>query len=143
MLSILFKKKKNHEGGIKNIPRSWVQHIQDYLKTSTYQHEIYVCVLIHLIFEFKKKRYDSKHTLLCCSMWSYEMLQDNVEGYRREITSLHERTQKLSATTQKQEQIINTMTQDLRGANEKLAVAEVSNTMDYASHIPSLCQNFS
>ncbi|XP_039411548.1 nucleoprotein TPR isoform X2 [Corvus cornix cornix] len=55
----------------------------------------------------------------------YEMLQDNVEAYRREITSLHERTQKLTATTQKQEQIINTMTQDLRGANEKLAVAEV------------------
>lgn len=53
------------------------------------------------------------------------MLQDNVEGYRREITSLHERIQKLTATTQKQEQIINTMTQDLRGANEKLAVAEV------------------
>lgn len=57
------------------------------------------------------------------------MLQDNVEGYRREITSLHERTQKLTATTQKQEQIINTMTQDLRGANEKLAVAEVSNSV--------------
>ncbi|XP_015270736.1 PREDICTED: nucleoprotein TPR isoform X2 [Gekko japonicus] len=55
----------------------------------------------------------------------YEMLQDNVEGYRREITSLHERIQKLTATTQKQEQIINTMTQDLRGANEKLAMAEV------------------
>nr|XP_056701605.1 nucleoprotein TPR [Euleptes europaea] len=55
----------------------------------------------------------------------YEMLQDNVEGYRREITSLHERIQKLTATTQKQEQIINTMTQELRGANEKLAVAEV------------------
>ncbi|KAB1258623.1 Nucleoprotein TPR [Camelus dromedarius] len=55
----------------------------------------------------------------------YEMLQDNVEGYRREITSLQERNQKLTATTQKQEQIINTMTQDLRGANEKLAVAEV------------------
>uniref|UniRef100_A0A8C0G418 Nucleoprotein TPR n=1 Tax=Chelonoidis abingdonii TaxID=106734 RepID=A0A8C0G418_CHEAB len=55
----------------------------------------------------------------------YEMLQDNVEGYRREITSLQERTQKLTATTQKQEQIINTMTQDLRGANEKLAMAEV------------------
>ncbi|XP_053460360.1 nucleoprotein TPR isoform X3 [Nycticebus coucang] len=55
----------------------------------------------------------------------YEMLQDNVEGYRREITSLHERNQKLTATTQKQEQIINTMTQDLKGANEKLAVAEV------------------
>uniref|UniRef100_A0ABM5G990 Nucleoprotein TPR n=1 Tax=Pogona vitticeps TaxID=103695 RepID=A0ABM5G990_9SAUR len=55
----------------------------------------------------------------------YAMLQDNVEGYRREITSLHERIQKLTATTQKQEQIINTMTQELRGANEKLAVAEV------------------
>ncbi|XP_054976552.1 nucleoprotein TPR isoform X2 [Sorex araneus] len=55
----------------------------------------------------------------------YEMLQDNVEGYRREISSLHERNQKLTATTQKQEQIINTMTQDLRGATEKLAVAEV------------------
>nr|XP_033817183.1 nucleoprotein TPR isoform X1 [Geotrypetes seraphini] len=55
----------------------------------------------------------------------YEMLQDNVEGYRREIASLHEKTQKLSATTQKQEQIINTLTQDLRAANEKLAVAEV------------------
>ncbi|XP_078498755.1 nucleoprotein TPR isoform X2 [Lissotriton helveticus] len=55
----------------------------------------------------------------------YEMLQDNVEGYRREITSLHEKSQKLSATTQKQEQIINTLTQDLRAANEKLAIAEV------------------
>ncbi|XP_077188778.1 nucleoprotein TPR isoform X2 [Paroedura picta] len=55
----------------------------------------------------------------------YEMLQDNVDGYRREITSLHERIQKLTATTQKQEQIINTMTQELRGANEKLAMAEV------------------
>ncbi|XP_063796301.1 nucleoprotein TPR [Pseudophryne corroboree] len=55
----------------------------------------------------------------------YEMLQDNVESYRREITSLQEKSQKLSATTQKQEQIINTMTQDLRAANEKLAVAEV------------------
>ncbi|KAG8556214.1 hypothetical protein GDO81_017966 [Engystomops pustulosus] len=55
----------------------------------------------------------------------YEMLQDNVEGYRREITSLQEKSQKLSATTQKQEQIINTMTQDLRAVNEKLAIAEV------------------
>ncbi|XP_040190312.1 nucleoprotein TPR isoform X2 [Rana temporaria] len=55
----------------------------------------------------------------------YEMLQDNVESYRREITSLQEKSQKLSATTQKQEQIINTITQDLRAANEKLALAEV------------------
>ncbi|XP_064416030.1 translocated promoter region b, nuclear basket protein isoform X2 [Latimeria chalumnae] len=55
----------------------------------------------------------------------YEMLQDNVNGYRREIASMHDKCQKLSATTQKQEQIINTLTQDLRAANEKLAVSEV------------------
>lgn len=68
------------------------------------------------------------------------MLQDNVEGYRREITSLHERTQKLTATTQKQEQIINTMTQDLRGANEKLAVAEVSDSAYYTAWYSALAQ---
>lgn len=55
----------------------------------------------------------------------YEMLQDNVESYRREIASLQEKSQKMSATTQKQEQIINTITQDLRAANEKLALSEV------------------
>ncbi|RXN01788.1 Nucleoprotein TPR [Acipenser ruthenus] len=55
----------------------------------------------------------------------YEMLQDNVDGYRREIASMREKCQKLSTTTQKQEQIIHTMTQDLRAVNEKLAVAEV------------------
>ncbi|KAJ6657396.1 hypothetical protein lerEdw1_002563 [Lerista edwardsae] len=73
--------------------------------------------------EFASKRYAV--LVNATKMLLYEMLQDNVEGYRREITSLHERIQKLTATTQKQEQIINTMTQDLRGANEKLAVAEV------------------
>lgn len=70
------------------------------------------------------------------------MLQDNVEGYRREITSLHERTQKLTATTQKQEQIINTMTQDLRGANEKLAVAEVSSTENYIARHSKVAAGF-
>lgn len=70
------------------------------------------------------------------------MLQDNVEGYRREITSLHERNQKLTATTQKQEQIINTMTQDLRGANEKLAVAEVSSTVCYTAKYSKLGLEF-
>uniref|UniRef100_A0A8C9WPJ3 Nucleoprotein TPR n=1 Tax=Scleropages formosus TaxID=113540 RepID=A0A8C9WPJ3_SCLFO len=55
----------------------------------------------------------------------YEMLQDNVDGYRREIASLREKCQKMNTTTQKQEQIIHTMTQDLRAANEKLALAEV------------------
>ncbi|XP_036378661.1 translocated promoter region b, nuclear basket protein isoform X2 [Megalops cyprinoides] len=54
----------------------------------------------------------------------YEMLQDNVEGYRREIASLREKSQKMTATTQKQEQIIHTMTQDLQAANERLAMAE-------------------
>ncbi|KAJ8277980.1 hypothetical protein GJAV_G00082380 [Gymnothorax javanicus] len=54
----------------------------------------------------------------------YEMLQDNVEGYRREIATLQEKGQKTSATTQKQEEIIHTMTQDLRAANERLAMAE-------------------
>uniref|UniRef100_A0A4W4GSX2 Nucleoprotein TPR n=1 Tax=Electrophorus electricus TaxID=8005 RepID=A0A4W4GSX2_ELEEL len=55
----------------------------------------------------------------------YTMLQENVNGYRREIDSLREKAQMLSATSQKYEQIIHTMTQDLREANEKLAVAEV------------------
>ncbi|XP_035278729.1 nucleoprotein TPR isoform X1 [Anguilla anguilla] len=55
----------------------------------------------------------------------YAMLQDNMEGYRREIASLREKSQKMGATSQKQEQIIHTMTQDLRAANEKLALAEV------------------
>ncbi|XP_061093863.1 translocated promoter region b, nuclear basket protein isoform X2 [Conger conger] len=54
----------------------------------------------------------------------YEMLQDNVEGYRREIASLREKSQKATATTQKQEEIIHTMTQDLRAASERLAMAE-------------------
>ncbi|XP_072547531.1 nucleoprotein TPR [Salminus brasiliensis] len=55
----------------------------------------------------------------------HEMLQENVNGYRREIDSLRDKVQKLSGTSQRYEQIIHTMTQDLREANEKLAVAEV------------------
>ncbi|XP_049322798.1 nucleoprotein TPR isoform X1 [Astyanax mexicanus] len=55
----------------------------------------------------------------------YEMLQENMNGYRREIDYLRDRVQKLSGTSQRYEQIIHTMTQDLREANEKLAVAEV------------------
>lgn len=53
------------------------------------------------------------------------MLQENLNNYRREITSQREKVQKLSTTSQKYEQIIHTMTQDLREAGEKLAVAEV------------------
>ncbi|XP_030629604.1 nucleoprotein TPR [Chanos chanos] len=55
----------------------------------------------------------------------YDMLQENVNGYRREIESLRQKTQKMAVAAQKHEQIIHTMTQDLREANEKLAVAEV------------------
>ncbi|KAK3560903.1 hypothetical protein QTP86_022909 [Hemibagrus guttatus] len=55
----------------------------------------------------------------------YEMLQENLNSYRREINFQREKIQKLTATSQKYEQIIHTMTQDLREANEKLAVIEV------------------
>ncbi|KAL0965926.1 hypothetical protein UPYG_G00288040 [Umbra pygmaea] len=55
----------------------------------------------------------------------YEMLQENMNAYRREIAALQEKGQKMSSTAQKHEQIIHTMSQDLRAANEKLAVTEV------------------
>uniref|UniRef100_A0A6Q2X7L1 Nucleoprotein TPR n=1 Tax=Esox lucius TaxID=8010 RepID=A0A6Q2X7L1_ESOLU len=55
----------------------------------------------------------------------YEMLQDNVEGYRKEIASLREKGQKMAAAAQKSEQTVHTMTQDLRAAQEKLSMAEV------------------
>ncbi|XP_052403719.1 nucleoprotein TPR [Carassius gibelio] len=55
----------------------------------------------------------------------YEMLQENVNAFRREIEALHEKNQKMTATHQRHEQIIHTMTQDLREANEKLAMAEL------------------
>ncbi|XP_055043154.2 translocated promoter region b, nuclear basket protein isoform X1 [Misgurnus anguillicaudatus] len=54
----------------------------------------------------------------------YEMLQDNVEGYRKEIASLNEKTQKQAATIQQNEQTIHTLTHDLRAASEKRALAE-------------------
>ncbi|KAM8851015.1 nucleoprotein TPR-like [Spinachia spinachia] len=55
----------------------------------------------------------------------YEMLQDNVSAYRREISALQDRNQKMSATAQQHEHVIHTMCQDLRQANEKLALEEV------------------
>ncbi|XP_071262532.1 nucleoprotein TPR-like isoform X1 [Salvelinus alpinus] len=54
----------------------------------------------------------------------YEMLQDNVEGYRKDIASLKEKGQKMAAVAQKNEQTVNTMTEDLRVAQEKLNMAE-------------------
>lgn len=53
------------------------------------------------------------------------MLQDNVEGYRKEIATLNEKTQKQTATIQQNQQTIHTLTQDLRVASEKRALAEV------------------
>ncbi|XP_016334064.1 nucleoprotein TPR-like, partial [Sinocyclocheilus anshuiensis] len=52
------------------------------------------------------------------------MLQDNVEGYRKEIASLNEKSQKQAAAIQQSEQTIHTLNQDLRAAAEKLSIAE-------------------
>uniref|UniRef100_A0A3Q3AM97 Nucleoprotein TPR n=1 Tax=Kryptolebias marmoratus TaxID=37003 RepID=A0A3Q3AM97_KRYMA len=54
----------------------------------------------------------------------YEMLQDNVEGYRKEIASLREKEQKMSAATQKLEQTVHTLNEDLKAAKEKLSMTE-------------------
>ncbi|XP_031665537.1 nucleoprotein TPR-like [Oncorhynchus kisutch] len=54
------------------------------------------------------------------------MLQENLNGYRREIAELHEKSQKMAATAQKHEQNIHTMTQDLWATYEKLTVSEQS-----------------
>ena len=63
--------------------------------------------------------------MTCFNDVRYEMLQDNVEGYRKEIASLREKGQKMAASTQKHEQTIHTLNEDLRAAKEKLAMAEV------------------
>lgn len=55
----------------------------------------------------------------------YEMLQETVTAYRREISAIQDRNQKMAATAQRHEHIIHTMSQDLRQANEKLALEEV------------------
>uniref|UniRef100_A0A8C7YYH4 Nucleoprotein TPR n=1 Tax=Oryzias sinensis TaxID=183150 RepID=A0A8C7YYH4_9TELE len=55
----------------------------------------------------------------------YEMLQETLAAYRREIAALQERNHKMIATTQQQEHIIHTMSHELRQATEKLALEEV------------------
>uniref|UniRef100_UPI0037E77C1F nucleoprotein TPR isoform X2 n=1 Tax=Semicossyphus pulcher TaxID=241346 RepID=UPI0037E77C1F len=55
----------------------------------------------------------------------YEILQETVSAYRREISALQDRNQKMAATAQRHEHIIHTMSQDLRQASEKLALEEV------------------
>uniref|UniRef100_A0A8D3CRV0 Nucleoprotein TPR n=1 Tax=Scophthalmus maximus TaxID=52904 RepID=A0A8D3CRV0_SCOMX len=67
--------------------------------------------------EFSNKR--------CGFFLMYEILQETVSAYRREISALQDRNQKMAATAQQHEHIIHTMTQDLRQANEKLALEEV------------------
>lgn len=53
------------------------------------------------------------------------MFQETVSAYRREISALQDRSQKMAAMAQRHEHIIHTMSQDLRQANEKLALEEV------------------
>ncbi|XP_077393151.1 nucleoprotein TPR-like [Festucalex cinctus] len=55
----------------------------------------------------------------------YEMLQETVTAFRRETSALQGRNQKMAAAVQRHEHIIHTVTQDLRQANEKLALEEV------------------
>lgn len=54
------------------------------------------------------------------------MLQETLSAYRREIAALQDRCRKMSAMTQQYEHSIHTMSQDLRQANEKLALEQVS-----------------
>ncbi|KAJ0065485.1 hypothetical protein NL108_012443 [Boleophthalmus pectinirostris] len=54
----------------------------------------------------------------------YEMLQDNVDGYRKEIAALREKEQKMHTAIQKHEQTIHTVNEDLKAAKEKLAMSE-------------------
>ncbi|XP_061694573.1 nucleoprotein TPR-like [Syngnathoides biaculeatus] len=55
----------------------------------------------------------------------YEMLQETVTAFRRETSALQDRNQKMAAMVQRHEHIIHSMSQDLRQANEKLALEEV------------------
>uniref|UniRef100_A0A3Q3XHX2 Uncharacterized protein n=1 Tax=Mola mola TaxID=94237 RepID=A0A3Q3XHX2_MOLML len=55
----------------------------------------------------------------------YEMLQDTVSAFRREVAALQDRNQKMTTIAQRYEHSIHTMTQDLRRANQKLAMEEV------------------
>lgn len=53
------------------------------------------------------------------------MQQETVSAYRREISALQDRSQKMAVLIQQHEHVIHTMSQDLRQANEKLALEEV------------------
>uniref|UniRef100_A0A3B3W1N4 Translocated promoter region, nuclear basket protein n=1 Tax=Poecilia latipinna TaxID=48699 RepID=A0A3B3W1N4_9TELE len=55
----------------------------------------------------------------------YEILQETVSAYRREINALQKSNQTMAATAQRHEHNIHTMVLDLRKANEKLALEQV------------------
>lgn len=63
------------------------------------------------------------------------MLQDNVEGYRKEIASLRDKGQKTTTASQKHEQTIVTLNEDLKAAKEKLSIAEVHRSCHFFLHV--------
>jgi len=62
------------------------------------------------------------------------MLQDNVEGYRKEIASLREKDQKMAAAAQKSTLAVHTATQELKAVQEKLSMAKVGLTW-FVDHV--------
>lgn len=86
-------------------------------------HSLFECTeYTHLIHLFAKKCpfAEVNQTMFVFLSVRYEMLQENLNVYRPEITELHEKSQKMAATAQKHEQIIHTI-----HAYEKLTMAEV------------------
>lgn len=53
------------------------------------------------------------------------MLQDNVEGYRKEIASLRDKEQKMAAAKQTLEQTVHSLNEELKATKEKLTMTEV------------------
>ncbi|XP_033645246.1 nucleoprotein TPR-like [Asterias rubens] len=56
----------------------------------------------------------------------YRILQSNVDGYKKEIASHRDKSQKYTAELTRNQQKINSLTQDLMAATEKLTRAEVA-----------------
>uniref|UniRef100_UPI00358FEE1F nucleoprotein TPR-like n=1 Tax=Myxine glutinosa TaxID=7769 RepID=UPI00358FEE1F len=54
-----------------------------------------------------------------------EIMQTNLESYRKELSTLRDRTSKMSLSCQKQEEAVISLTSDLTTANEKLNRAQV------------------
>ena len=87
-----------------------------------------VCLAVHVTHAAVCRGGHVPRAAVCHVCWwvsRYGMLQDTVDGYRKEIASLREKAQKMAATAQKNEQSVHSLTQDLRAAQEKLTMAEV------------------